>query len=171
MLDAVGLYLGQVASRAAAALHWGIYRFSLAANSFKTVCTISHSYYGWIEREDGTGASDAGMRLREDQVLESYGAQCTLHPCTLAADPAAACRSASLMLGFRSFQEHHQDRSMHQDESSGTHQVQPPVALATVNTQIDVPEGALDLSEALLQTVLGVLQRSASPMQRKPSTM
>lgn len=168
MLDAVGLHLGEVASRAAAALHWGIYRSSLAAVSLKTVCTILHSYFGWIEWGNGTGASNANMIVREDQVLESYEAQFTLYPCTHAADPATACCSAGLMLGFRSFQEHHQARSMHQGEPSVTDQVQPSVALTTVNSQIDVPEGALDLSKVLLQTILGVLRRSASPTQHKP---
>ena len=57
---------------------------------------------------------------------------------------------------------------MHQGEPSVADQVQPPVALTTVNSQIDVPEGALDLSKALLQTIIGVLRRSASPTQHKP---
>ena len=95
------------------------------------------------------------MSLQQDQVLACYQAQCTLYPCPIATNPVAVCFSTSLMLGLRSFRGH-QHSSMRQEDSPGSQQVQPPVAMATLNTQANVPEGALELSEALLQTIVGM---------------
>lgn len=155
MLEAVGLCLGQLASRAAAAMHWGIFMSSLAAVTFKKVCTVPRDYYGWIDANHARGVSDAAMNSQqEDQGLASYQAQCTLQPTTRTADPAARCCSMRLMLGLHSFQEH-QHESIANSALVGSHQVQPPFEVAIVHAE-GVPDGALELSEALLQTILGM---------------
>jgi hypothetical protein len=151
--EAHGLCLCQLAMYAVTALLWGIYRYSLGAFAFKRKAEASVDYYGWIKSNPAGPASDTGHNAQDDQLVASFKAQCALCPITRTTDAAVLCSSSRLMLGFRQFQEH---QIAPKRQAACSDQVHQQVPMAKPQSQ-NVVEGALELSEVLLQSILGAL--------------